>query len=109
MSLNWKGDAIKKRMIAASIVGVNGTMAQTVTYAKLNHPWQNRSFTLEPGTRMIQEATQKGTVVSGLWGVANVLYGKYLEASRKWQWLRPAANVMYPRLAANIKEAFRRG
>lgn len=109
MGLRWKGENIKRRMQAASIIGINGTMAQAVGYAKGNHPWENRTTTLEKGTRMVQSAAMRGAKVSGLWGVANVLYAKYLEGNKKWRWLAPTARVIYPRLAANIKAAYSRG
>ncbi len=105
MSFSWKGDALKRKMQQASIIGINGTMGQSVGYAKMNHPWQNQTVTLEPGIRMVESASIKGTRISGLWGVANVYYAKYLEANPKWRWLAPAASKIYPKLKANIKAA----
>jgi integral membrane sensor domain MASE1 len=102
----WRGPQVAAKVRQASIAGINATMAQSVAYAKANHPWQNRTTTLEKGIRIIASAAVRGRVISGLWGVANVVYGKYLEASKKWTWLAPTAKVTYPRLAANIKAAY---
>ena len=107
--LRWKGAIVKRKMQSASIMGINRTMGEVVGYSKQNHPWENRTTTLEKGIRIIQAAAVRGAKISGLWGVANVAYGKYLEAKEKWRWLAPAAGKIYPRLAANIKEAFARG
>lgn len=105
----WRGEALKRRMQMSAIMGINRTMAQSVGHAKMNHAWENRTGTLERGTRIVQPAALRGRFVSGLWGVANVLYGRYLERKKKWAWLTPAAREIYPRLSANIKEAFARG
>ncbi|MDD5302028.1 MAG: hypothetical protein PHS14_02880 [Elusimicrobia bacterium] len=107
MKVDWYGDRIKAKLVRSSVQGVNRTMAQAVGQSKAQHPWQNRTTTLEKGIRIVKSAVYNSAVVSGMWGVANVLYGKYLEASDKWTWLRPAALVTYPRLKANIKEAYR--
>ncbi len=106
MPLFWKGDNVKRKMRTASIMGINGTMAQAVGLAKGDHPWQNQTVTLEPGIKMVEPASVKGSKISGLWGVANVAYAKYLEANPKWRWLAPTADKIYPKLAANIKAAF---
>lgn len=105
--MKWNGDKVLRRVQTAAIMGVNRTMAQAVGHAKQNHPWQNQTGTLERGTRIVFPASVDGDHVSGLWGVANVLYAKYLEASNKWTWLAPAAREIYPKLTANIKAAFR--
>lgn len=104
--LKWYGKALKARMEKSSIVGINRTMGESVGYAKGNHPWQNQTVTLEPGIRMVAPAAIKGTKISGLWGVANVYYAKFLERNPKWRWLAPTAEKIYPRLAANIQTAF---
>lgn len=106
--LRWRGHLVKRRMQSASIMGINRTMGESVIYAKSNHPWENRTTTLEKGIRMIQAAAIRGAKIAGVWGVANVLYGKYLERSTKWRWLAPTARQIYPRLASNIKEALAR-
>lgn len=109
MGLHWRGDEVKRRMQMASIVGINVTMAQAVEESKTNHPWTYRTGTLERGIRIAKPASVRGASVSGLWGVINVLYGKFLEANPKWTWLRPTASQIYPRLAANIKAALGNG
>jgi hypothetical protein len=93
----------------ASVIGVNRTMAQAVGFAKTNHDWQNQTGTLERGHRIISAAADRGSAVSGLWGVANVLYAKYLEARKKYAWLMPAAREIHPRLKGNIKAAYGNG
>lgn len=109
MSLFWKGDGVKRKAKIASIVGVNRTMAQAVGFAKVNHDWRNQTGTLERGHRIISPAADRGKVVSGLWGVANVLYAKYLEARKAYTWLMPAAREIHPNLKSNIKAAYGNG
>lgn len=106
MGLRWNGDSVKRKMQTASMIGINRTMAQATEYSKFNHPWENDSTTLEKGIRIARAAAILGSRISGLWGVVNVVYGKYLERNPKWRWLAPAARTIYPRLATNIKAAF---
>lgn len=110
MSLRrWRGDEVKRKYLNACIIGVNVTMAQSVEYAKGNHPWENRTTTLEKGIRIAQSATVKANRVTGLWGVVQVAYGKWLEKNPKWSWLRPTASIFHPRLVDNIKAALGNG
>lgn len=105
MGLRWKGDKVKRNARTASIIGINRTMSEAVGQAKGNHPWQNRSVTLEPGIKIAEGAAVRGGKVSGTWGVPLVNYAQYLERSKKWRWLVPAARAIYPRLKHHIKVA----
>lgn len=109
MGLRWRGEEVKRRIQMASIAGVNVTMGQAIEESKTNHPWTYRTGTLERGIKIVQSAAVRGRSVFGLWGVANVLYGKFLEANPKWAWLHPAASQVYPRLTENIKAALGNG
>lgn len=83
--IDWFGDKIRAKLVHASIRGVNKTMGQAVSHAKAEHPFTNRTTTAEKALRIAQPASQahKGAVVSGMWGFANLLYGKYLELGTK--------------------------
>jgi hypothetical protein len=137
LALAWKGDAVKAKVRAAAILGVNQTMAQAVTHAKRNHPWHNRSTTLEGGISILFNAAPQDAGVRGSWGVFDVAYalaqevgaiirpvtkkalrfklpdGSYVVAKQvvlpARPYLRPAADVCYPRLGHNIKTAFAGG
>ena len=84
MSLKWNGDNVKRKMIRASLIGINRTMAQAVSHAKKNHPFTNRTSTAEKAIRITTAARAfGGTDAIGFWGFANLLYGKYLEGGTK--------------------------
>jgi hypothetical protein len=133
MTLNWKGDALKAKVRAAQLAGVNKTMGQSVNHAKRNHDWKNRSGILEGGIAIKDFAEVAGEGVRGSWGVFDVAYAlaqelgaiirpvkakalaipqpgggvrfvqKVVIPARPY--LRPAADTWYPQLAANIRDA----
>lgn len=109
MSLKWYGEAIKAKLRAAQIEGVNATMARCVVHAKNNHEWQNRTGVLEGSIGIADYAHEQGTAVVGRWGSQDVDYAIYQELgtqlTRARPYLRPAADVHYPGLAAAIKAA----
>lgn len=103
--LEWNGDAVKRQVEAASIRGVNRTMADCTIEAKNNHPgWNNVTGTAEGSIRIQTFAQSSGGEVFGLWGSVNVMYMKFLE----WKHgaaLRNAADKIYPRLKRYIRES----
>jgi phage gpG-like protein len=136
-SLVWEGKAVTERMRKAMIDGVNKTMGDCVVYAKINHTWQNQSTDLERSIRVTSYAALKGTYVVGQWGsvglnyaliheLGGVIVPKKAKALAIPQadgsvrlvkkvtiparpYLRPAADAIYPQLAANIRRAFEKG
>ena len=133
MTLVWKGDQVVADMRKAQRFGINKTMVQTVEFAKRNHAWTNRTGTLEGSISIIEFATRAGRGFRGEWGSKDVRYalihelgGKIVPVKAKMlsfeiggkrvfakevniparPYLRPAADTIYPQLAANINEGF---
>lgn len=135
MALKWNGQKVTAELRAAQVAGVNQTMAACVQHAKRHHPWQNRSGVLE-GSIDIAEYAGPGKVgqpVRGLWGSRDVRYALIQELGGTVRpkkakalvfkvgdrtvaaksvtlpprpYLRPAADVEYPKLANRIRRAF---
>lgn len=104
--LNWRGDDVVKRTMAAARRAVDQTTADAVVDAKTSHPWRNRTGTLE-GSIQLRPARAVGSTVTGLWGSFDVNYAKFLEADPDWEFLQPAANRQYPKLAGRIRQALK--
>jgi hypothetical protein len=135
-SLKWYGKAVSAKMAAAQVEGVNRTMAACVVQAKANHPWQNRTGLLEGAIDIAQFAAQHSSGVKGTWGVRDMAQARILEEGGTIRpvrakalaipqadgsvrfassvtipphpYLRPAADVEYPKLAERIRKAFER-
>lgn len=136
-SLTWNGPAVTAKLKAAQIVGVNRTMAACVNQAKRNHRWQNRTGVLEGGINVVDYAQAEGAGVRGTWGVNDVRYaliheiGGVIKPVRAKAlaiplagggvafaqsvtiparpYLRPAADLLYPTLADNIRRSYEKG
>lgn len=136
MPLDWFGDKVSKRLRAAQIVAVNATMAQAVLHARRNHPWRNRTATLEGSIGIALPAAEVPGGVRGTWGSQDVAYalihelggvirpvrakalkfrladGTFIQTQSVTipprPYLRPAADAEYPNLAARIRRAFER-
>ena len=111
MGLKWRGNEVLKKAEQAAMIGVNKTMADCVIQAKSNHPFQNRTSTLEGSVRIVEIAKKTLNAIIGVWGSVDVEYAIHIELgtrfhTRSYSFLRPAADVVYPRLARNIREAF---
>ena len=133
MTLIWRGAEVMGKMARAQIFGINKTMAEAVEHPKRNHTWQNRTGTLEGSISIAEFAHREGTGIRGLWGSKDVRYALIHELGGKivpktapklkfqiggsWvtvdevniparPYLRPAADAVYPRLAANIRQGF---
>jgi hypothetical protein len=133
-SLVWKGKAITRRMREAQRAGINATMGACVIEAKNSHEWKNRTGVLEGGIDIVDYALEHAEGVTGVWGVRDVRYalihelGGVIVATRAKAlaipqpdgslrfvksvtipprpYLRPAADKLYPELAARIRAAF---
>lgn len=110
MSLKWEGDKLIKKIDDCVKRGIDQTMAEAAIYAKQNHPWRNRTGTLEGSIRPVVEAHKKGSEFVGVWGSVDVDYALVLELGSfgragvpPYPYLRPAADAIYPRLPSNIK------
>lgn len=131
MALEWKGDQVVRRMRSAQKFGINKTMADAVNHAKRNHDWNNQTGTLEGSISIAEFAHRSGNGYRGTWGSKDVVYAlihelggkivpkraKRLLIKRKGEvvasassvtirprpYLRPAADAIYPQLAANIR------
>jgi phage gpG-like protein len=135
-SLRWDGAALTERMRKAQILGVNATMSEAVQHARRNHEWQNRQGRLEASINIAEIAKVDGSGVVGTWGSTDVRYALIHElggvivpvrakalaipqadGSVRFvksvtipprPYLRPAADAVYPGLAAKIGKAFER-
>ena len=99
--LFWKGDEAAEKVIAAAKLGLDQTAGAAVIHAKSNHPWINRTGTLE-GSYQMKPSQQDGETVSVEWGAFDVNYAAPVE--EKYPALRPAADVEYPKLAGRISK-----
>ncbi len=127
MSLIWKGDAIKARLVAAQKSGINTTMTACIIDAKTGHGrgahgaqrFESQTGELERSTRIIQAAKRSGSAVVGRWGALNNVYARRIELGFQGQdsrgvsvnapaypYLFPAARAEYPKLAGRIKAAY---
>lgn len=136
-SLVWKGRAVTERMRKAMIAGVNKTMADCAVHARRNHTWKNQTGALTGSIQITSYAAREGTYVVGQWGSVDLKYALIHELGgvivpKKAKalaipqpdgsvrfvkkvtiparpYLRPAADLIYPRLAANIRAAWEKG
>lgn len=108
MSLEWHGDAHKKRLIKAAKKGIDKTLKEAATHARANHPgWESRSGKAEQSIKVLQAAeVDSKKVVSGLWGSTGIYYMRFLEHEHGSA-LRTAGDDVYKGLKRNIKEALK--
>jgi len=134
MSLTWHGERLIDRSGDAQRIGLNETLAECVDTSKAIHTWRNRTGTLEGSIRIDQFAHRSGSGYAGTWGSKDVVYAlihelggvvkpvraKALRFQVDGQWviaqsvtiparpyLRPSADMNYPRLGHNIARALR--
>lgn len=113
MAVKWNGKAVAAKVRRAQIKGVNRVMGRCVSHAKQNHEWINRTGSLEGSIGIATYARPEGTGVSGTWGSQDIVYARVHELGSAKQnipprpYLRPAADVHYPRLAAEIRRELR--
>lgn len=103
MSLKWRGDQVKKKVLAATKWGIDKTMSEAVIHAKRNHPgWRNRTGAAEGSVRIVREAQVRGKHVVGVWGSTGINYVIWLEF-KQGSFLRTAGDAVYPRLRGHIR------
>lgn len=96
----WEGDEVVEKIEQATRLAIDQTTGAAVIQAKNNHPWQNRTGTLE-GSYEMRPAVSDGKTVKGKWGSFDVKYAAPVE--KDFPALRPAADVEYPKLAERIR------
>jgi hypothetical protein len=111
VKLTWHGDAIKKRLDDAQRLGIDTTTAAAVTPAKQFVRVKTRIL---QGSIQSRQAVKEGGRWVGRWGSFNVNYALWQEIKAFSHagyrpYLRPAAEIEYPKLAGRIKAYFARG
>lgn len=128
MALNWKGDELKRKTERAVRLAIDATMAAAIQHARRNHGagahgagrFVSQKGDLERGTKIVQHAKKKGGSIVGRWGVVGVPQARRIElgfqgkdslgrvfAQPPFPYLRPAAEIEYPKLAGRIRRAGR--
>jgi hypothetical protein len=126
MALNWKGDQVKRTYARAAALGIDATMSAANMHAKRNHSagahgskrFVTRKSPLERSIRTQTPARQRGSSVVGTWGSTGIVYARRIEMGFQgkdsrgrvfdqpaFPFLRPAADVEYPKLAGRIRRA----
>jgi len=101
--LNWRGEQVRQRVLAAARAGIDDTMAACANDAKSSHPgWKNVTGTAEGSIAIQQPAHEDGRGAVGRWGSMGVLYMIFLEILHGSA-LRTSADRNYPSLARRIK------
>lgn len=113
VKLTWHGDQIKKRIEEAQRLGIDETMlaCQDPAMSRVRVKTGNLRRSIPRGH---QPARREGGKWVGRWGSADVNYALWQEIKTFSQaghrpYLRPAAEIEYPKLAGRIKRFFERG
>lgn len=105
--VEWNGREVLQNVSRAAMKGIDKTLADCTREAKRNHTFTNRSTILE-GSIRAEPSRQEGRRIVGKWGSFEVEYALYVEVgtatSAPYPYLRPAADLNYPELAANIAQ-----
>jgi len=126
MSLTWKGDELKRKTVRATRIAIDATMAAAVQHARGSHGpgahaqqrFESQKGDLERGTKIVQAAREEFRTIRGRWGVVGVPQARRIElgfqgpdrlgrvfSQPAFPYLRPAAEVEYPKLAGRIRRA----
>lgn len=68
MGLEWNGEAVFEAVKAATMLGVDRTLAETARVAKERHEWKSQTGFLEASTTVLRPATLEAGRVSGVVG-----------------------------------------
>ena len=127
MALEWKGDELKRKTERAVRIAIDATMAAAIQHARSRHGAgahgaqrfvSQTASSLERGTKIVQKAKKEGRSIVGRWGVQGVVYARRIElgfqgpdslgrvfSQPPFPYLRPAAEIEYPKLAGRIRKA----
>lgn len=126
MSLTWKGDAVKRKLLRSARIGIDATLSACVQHARSNHGagahgqqrYETQRSNLERNTKIVQPARQQGGSIVGRWGVIGVAQARRIELGFQgkdslgrvfdqppFPYLRPAGDEEYPKLAGRIRRA----
>lgn len=126
MSLNWKGDAVKRAYANAAARAIDATMSAAIMQARKNHSagahgqkrFVTHSSELERSIRIKTPARRKGNAIVGTWGSTGIIYARRIEMGFQgkdskgrvfnqpaFPFLRPAADTEYPKLLGRIRRA----
>ena len=85
MSLrSWRGPEVQKKILKASMLGINVTMFTAVTFAKSNHEFRNRTSSLEGSVRVVELARRVSkNKIAGLWGSTDAPHVLSIELGAK--------------------------
>lgn len=103
IKLDWKGDAVLRKVQKAAMEGINEVMGECVITAK--NLVRTKTFTLQ-GSIRLTPAVPTGRGARGTWGSFDVNYALWQEvlpSPRGRAYLRPASDMHYPSLAGRIK------
>lgn len=110
--LEWNGDELVGRLAAAARVAIDETLKEADTEASASHWWRNRTGNLELNI-VTEPAKIIGARVVGRFGTTRSqkgkrtgFYGLFLEY--KTPFLRPAADITFPRLGDKIRRRLAR-
>ena len=107
MSLEWHGDAHKKRLIRPRKRVSTKPSKRPRPCEGESSGWESRSGKAEQSIKVLQAAeVDSKKVVSGLWGSTGIYYMRFLEHEHGSA-LRTAGDDVYKGLKRNIKEALK--
>lgn len=110
MTINWKGDELKKKKDKVVAFAINETVKDSIVYALDHHPeWVYRTGVAENSITQKVFATAKKQVAlwGSVWTSLNFTnYVWFLEFNHG-SFLRKAADITYPSLAKRIKKGFK--
>lgn len=126
MTVNWKGETVKRNLRRAQIAGINTTMAACVLHAKQNHGpgahgaqrFETQTGSLERSVRIVEAGAATRDGARGLWGSTDTVYARRIELGFQgkdslgrvvdapaYPYLIPAAQAEYKKLAGRIRRA----
>ncbi len=127
--LQWQGQLQKQTMSDAAVLAINATMSAAIIHARSNHSpgarggrrFESQSGELERNTKIVRPARRDSKGVTGRWGVKGVAYGRRIELGFQgkdslgrsfgqppYPYLRPAAEIEYPKLGGRLRRAYQR-
>jgi HK97 gp10 family phage protein len=105
--LEWRGDEVEARVVAASIAGINLTLARCLALAIPRAPIRTGNLR---GSGFIRPAIPALGTVIGAWGFS-AGYAAYVELGTRFMaarpFMRPAMDVEYPQLGRRIRAAMK--